>query len=126
MLLPFSVGAGATLGNGRQWTSWISIDDCVGALLHLLGSEVAGPVNVVAPEPVTNADFTATLARVLHRPAWFGGPAPLLRLLFGELADEGLLASTRVSPNRLVESGYSFRHRTLTGALEHVLGRGGA
>ena len=126
MLVPFSVGAGATLGSGQQWTSWISIDDCVGALAHILCSEVAGPVNFVAPTPVTNAEYTSTLARVLHRPAWFGVPASLLRLRFGELADEGLLASTRVSPNRLVESGYSFRHPTLTGALEHVLGRGPA
>ncbi len=120
----FSVGAGASLGNGRQWTSWISVDDCVGALVHLLGTAIAGPVNVVAPEPVTNGDYTATLGRVLHRPAWFGLPAPILRVLFGELADEALLASARVSPARLVESGYRFRHPTLTSAFEHVLGRG--
>lgn len=120
----FSVGAGASLGNGRQWTSWISIDDCVGALVHLLGAEIAGPVNVVSPEPATNGDYTATLGRVLRRPAWFGIPAPILRVLFGELADEALLASARVHPGRLVESGYQFRHPTLTSALEHVLGRG--
>ena len=126
MLLPFSLGAGATLGNGRQWTSWISLDDCVGALVHLLQTDVAGPVNVVAPEPVTNTEYTKTLGRVLHRPTWFGVPAPVLRLLFGELADEGLLASTRVTPGRLIDSGYQFRHPTLTGALEHGLGRGPA
>ena len=126
MLLPFSVGAGATLGSGRQWTSWISLDDCVGALLHLLCSEIAGPVNVVAPDPVTNADYTRTLGQVLHRPAWLGIPAPVLHLLFGELAEEGLLASARVAPGRLVDTGYQFRHPTLTGALEHLLGRGPA
>ncbi|MSR01651.1 MAG: TIGR01777 family protein [Gemmatimonadetes bacterium] len=124
MLVPFSLGAGATLGTGRQWTSWISLEDCVGALVHLLQTDVTGPVNVVAPEPVTNAEYTKTLGRVLHRPAWFGVPAPVLRLLFGELADEGLLASTRVAPSRLIDSGYHFRHTTLTAALEHELGRG--
>ncbi len=124
MLWPFSAGVGAKLGNGRQWTSWISLDDCIGALVHLLGSDIAGPVNIVAPEPVTNGEYTRTLGRVLHRPTWFGIPAPVLRLLFGKLADEGLLASTRVAPSRLVETGYHFRHATLTGALEHVLGRG--
>ena len=126
MLLPFSAGVGAQLGSGRQWTSWISLDDCIGALVHLLCTEIAGPVNVVAPAPVTNAEYTKTLGRVLHRPTWFGIPAPVVRVLFGELADEGLLASARVTPARLLATGYQFRHATLTDALEHLLGRGSA
>ncbi len=126
ILRPFSVGVGAQLGSGRQWTTWISLDDCIGALVHLLGTEIAGPVNVVAPAPVTNAEYTKTLGRILHRPAWFGIPAPVLRVLFGELADEGLLSSARAAPGHLVKTGYQFRHPTLTGALEHLLGRGSA
>lgn len=123
MLPPFRLGLGGPMGTGRQWMSWISIDDCAGALIHLLHSTAAGPVNLVAPEPVTNATFASTLGRVLRRPAVLPVPAPLLRVALGRLADEGLLASTRVSPALLTADGYRFRHPTLEGALRHLLGR---
>jgi hypothetical protein len=123
MLPPFSIGVGGPLGSGRQWMSWIGLDDCVGSLVHLLHGELTGAVNVVAPEPVTNTTFTATLGRILGRPAVIPVPAAVLRLLFAGLADEGLLASSRVEPRRLLESGYQFRYPTLPAALSHELGR---
>lgn len=124
MLPPFLAGAGGVLGPGTQWTSWIGIDDVVGALCHaLVAPSVRGPLNLTAPAPVTNAEFTRVLARVLGRPAVVPVPAAALRLLLGDLADELLLASTRVVPLRLKETGYEFRHPELEGALRHVLGR---
>ena len=104
--------------------SWIAIDDAVGAIEHLLRAEpMRGPVNLVAPEAVTNAEFTKTLGRVLRRPTVLPVPAFALRLLLGEVADE-ILASTRVRPSRLLDSGYRFRHPRLEAALRHLLGRG--
>ena len=124
MLPPFRAGAGGPLGSGKQWVSWISVDDALGAVHHaLFTGELSGPVNAVAPEPVTSRTFAATLGRVLHRPAIFPAPAPALKLLFGEMADTALLGSQRVSAARLVASGYSFRHPRLESALRHVLGR---
>ncbi len=123
MLPPFRLGLGGRLGSGRQWMSWISVDDCAEAIGHLIGSSLAGPVNLVAPEPVTNAEFTRTLGRVLNRPTLIPIPAALLRAVVGGLADEGLLASTRVVPTRLVGDGFRFRHPRLEDALRHVLGR---
>lgn len=122
-LLPFKAGAGGRLGRGRQWLSWISIDDEVGAIRHALDhDDVRGPLNATAPNPVTNAEFTKALGRALHRPAVLAVPAPALRLLFGrEMADEMLLAGQRVLPAKLEASGYSFRHTTLAQALEAVL-----
>jgi uncharacterized protein (TIGR01777 family) len=124
MLLPFKAGLGGVLGPGTQYMSWIAIDDVLGAFRHLLaGDGLAGPVNTVAPEPVTNAVFTKTLGRVLGRPT--GAPAPgfALRLAFGEMAEATLLASTRVRPARLQATGYRFRFPELEGALRHLLGR---
>jgi hypothetical protein len=124
MLLPFRTGAGGPLGRGKQWVSWISVDDAVGTVHHaLFTEEQSGPVNAVAPEPVTSRTFAATLGRVLHRPAILPAPAQALRLLFGEMADTALLSSQRVSSARLLASGYSFRHPRLESALRHVLGR---
>jgi uncharacterized protein (TIGR01777 family) len=123
MLPAFVLGLGATLGSGRQWMSWVSLDDAVASLVHLLGAPVSGPVNVVAPGPVRNREFTDTLARVLRRPAFAIIPAPILRMALGGLADEGLLASARVEPAALAASGYQFRHATLESALRHQLGR---
>ena len=124
MLPPFRAGVAGPLGSGQQYMSWIGIDDMLGAFLHLMATDrVSGPVNLTAPAPVTNAEFTATLARVLHRPAILPVPGAALRLLLGPMADELLLASTRVIPERLVESGYQFRHSALESALRHVLGR---
>jgi hypothetical protein len=122
MLLPFRLGLGGRLGPGSQWMSWVSIDDVVDAVLHVMRSEaMAGPVNVSAPNPVRNREFTATLARVLSRPAVLPVPSGALRLIFGEMADSTLLASTRVVPRRLVASGFRFRHPDLEGALRHML-----
>lgn len=124
-LLPiFRCGIGGRIGGGKQWMSWVSLADAVGAICHALRDErVSGPVNVVAPEVVTNAEFTQTLGRVLRRPAVLPVPAGVLRLIFGEMADATLLASTRAAPERLRETGYAFRHETLEEALRAGLGR---
>lgn len=122
MLLPFRLGLGARLGSGRQWMSWIALDDAVGALQHCLATDdLTGPVNATAPEPVTNAEFTTVLARTLHRPALAAAPAPILRILLGELADEALLAGQRALPARLIASGCTFRYPSLPFALTHLL-----
>jgi hypothetical protein len=124
MLLPFRMGAGGRLGTGAQWMSWISLDDAIGAVHHALTrEEVAGPVNAVAPNPVTNAVFTKTLGAVLGRPTIFPMPAFAARLAFGEMADHLLLTGQKVLPRRLLETGYRFRHPSLEGALRHLLGR---
>ena len=124
MLPLFKLGLGGNFGDGRQWWSWITLDDEIGAILHLLGTDVTGPVNCVAPQPVTNAQFTRTLARVLHRPAAI--PVPRLGpavLLGSELVQSLLYDSDRVLPARLVEHGYRFSHPDLEGALRAVLDR---
>ena len=122
MLTPFNLGLGATLGSGRQYMSWIEIDDAVGAILHVLKDEsVSGPVNVVAPNPVTNAEFTAALAKALGRPAFLTAPEFALRFMYGELADRALLASQRVEPKVLRESGFAFKYPELGGALAEAL-----
>jgi uncharacterized protein (TIGR01777 family) len=126
MLLPFRLGAGGRIGSGRQHMSWIALDDAVGAIHHaLVTGSLAGPVNAVAPSPVTNAEFTRALARALRRPAIAPLPAFAARLAFGEMADALLLASQRVLPGRLQASGYTFRFPDLEGALRHLLGRTG-
>ena len=123
ILRPFRLGLGGRVGSGRQWMSWVSIDDVVGAVGHALTHEdLAGPANTVAPNPVTNAEFTKTLARVISRPALLPAPAPALRIGLGEFAQD-VLSSARVAPVRLGESGYEFRHSNLEPALRHVLGR---
>ncbi len=122
MLPVFRLGLGGPLGAGRHYMSWIALDDWTGAALHLLADErVAGPVNMVAPQPVTNAEFTRALARALGRPALVPVPAPALRVAFGEMADGALLTSVRATPARLVGSGYVFRFPELDAALRHVL-----
>lgn len=124
MLLPFKAGLGGVVGPGTQYMSWIALDDLLGVIHHVMDrSDIAGPVNTVAPEPVTNAVFTKTLGRVLGRPTIAPAPAFALRLAFGEMADATLLASTRVRPERLLATGYRFRFPDLEGALRHVLGR---
>jgi hypothetical protein len=124
MLLPFKLGLGGQVGSGRQYLSWIAIDDVVGAISHaILTDSLHGPVNAVAPHQVTNREFTKTLGRVLRRPTIFPLPAFAARMVMGEMADELLLASARVKPTRLLESGYEFRFPELEGALRHVLGK---
>jgi uncharacterized protein (TIGR01777 family) len=124
MLTPFKAGVGGVLGPGTQYMSWIAMDDLLGAIHHALVTQgVSGPLNAVAPTPVTNAEFTKTLARVLARPAIAPVPAFALRLLFGEMADAALLSSTRARPERLLATGYRFRFTELESALRHALGR---
>ena len=124
MLLPFKLGLGGRIGNGDQFMSWISIDDAVGAIHHVICTEpLRGAVKAVAPTPATNAEFTRTLARVLRRPALIPVPQFAARLAFGEMADALLLASAQVFPARLQEAGYDFRFPDLEGALRHLLGR---
>jgi uncharacterized protein len=124
MLPPFRMGVGGNLGNGRQWMSWIDIDDVVGVVQHISKTDsLRGPVNVVAPTPVQNAEFTKILASVLSRPAIFPMPAFAARLVFGQMGDELLLASQRVEPAELIASGYVFQKPDLRKALESILNK---
>jgi uncharacterized protein len=126
-VLLFRFGLGGRLGSGRQWLSWISLDDIAGAYLHAIThDELEGPVNAVAPDPVTNAEFTRILARVLGRPAFFHVPAIAPRLVLGEVADELLFTSLRARPARLLETGYTFEFPDLETTLRHTLGRPGS
>lgn len=121
MALPFKFGAGGHLGNGRQWMSWVTLRETLNIIQFALeNSSLSGPVNVVAPNPVRNSEFTRILAATLHRPALFPAPAFALRLALGEMADALLLSSQRVAPSRLVESGYSFAQTDLAGALAEI------
>ncbi|PWB81781.1 MAG: TIGR01777 family protein [Candidatus Methylomirabilota bacterium] len=122
LLPPFKKGLGGVLGTGRQYVSWIALDDLLGVIAHALTTEVLqGPVNAVTPNPVTNREFTRTLGRLLGRFTIFPMPAAAAHLMFGELADELLLASQRVQPTRLLATGYDFRYPELEGALRHLL-----
>ena len=121
---PFAFGLGTRLSHGRQYMSWISMEDMLGSIVHLLENKaVEGPVNLTAPEPVTNAEFTRTLARVLSRPAPFVLPKPFILALWGDMGKETLLASARVMPQELLDSGYRFVHTRLEPALRHLLGK---
>ena len=122
MLTPFRMGLGGIVGSGRQYMSWIALDDLIEVILHALRRDtLRGPVNAVSPTPVTNQEFTRTLGRVLSRPTILPMPAFAARLAFGEMAEELLLASTRVEPARLQASGYRFHYPELEGALRHLL-----
>ncbi len=122
MLTPFKMGMGGRIGNGRQWMSWIDVQDMIGAIHHMLKNDLLqGPVNMVAPTPVTNADFTHTLASALSRPAIFPVPGFAVKLAFGEMGETVLLGSQRVEPMQLVSSGYPFRFSDLRSSLMHVL-----
>ena len=124
MLTPFKWGLGGKLGNGRQYMSWITLEDLIRAIHHLIVKErVSGPVNAVAPNPVTNAEFTRILGRVLGRPTMFPLPALMVRRAFGEMGRELLLASSRVEPAQLRARGFQFRYPELEGALRSALGR---
>lgn len=124
-LLIFKLGLGGKIGDGRQYWSWVALGDVVGSILHSLTNEsVSGPVNVGAPDPLTNAEYTKVLGRVLNRPAIFPLPAPAARIMLGEVADALLLASQRMEPARLKETGYTFRYPQLEGALRHLLNTG--
>lgn len=121
MLLPFKLGLGARLGDGKQWMSWVHIDDYVAMVLRLLSdAQASGPYNMTAPQPVTNAEFTAALAKVLHRPALFAAPALLLKLAMGERASL-LLEGQKVLPGRMSAAGYRFKFSYLADALGNLL-----
>jgi uncharacterized protein (TIGR01777 family) len=122
MLPPFKMGVGGRIGNGRQWMSWIDVRDMVGAIHHLLNNDLLhGSVNVVAPKPVINAEFTRSLANVLSRPAIFPVPAFVVKLAFGEMGESALLGSERVEPAQLLGSGYPFRFNELRASLTSLL-----
>ncbi len=122
MLLPFKLGLGGRSGDGRQWMSWIDVQDMVGAIQHILKNDLLqGPVNMVAPKPVRNAEFARTLAGVLSRPAIFPMPALAVKAVFGEMGEELLLGSQKVEPGKLISSGYPFRYRELRESLQNLL-----
>lgn len=121
MALPFKLGAGGRLGDGRQWMSWLTLQETVSIIQFALANPgLSGPVNAVSPNPVRNAEFTAVLAKTLRRPALFPAPAFALRLALGEMADALLLVSQRVMPSKLADSGYKFLQPGLTGALAEL------
>jgi uncharacterized protein (TIGR01777 family) len=124
MLMPFRYGVGGRLGSGKQWISWITLEDAVGIVrAAVFNEQLSGPVNVVTPNPVTNSEFTRIVAATLHRPAIFPAPAFALRLALGEMADALLLASQRVVPERLIAIPYPFRFADLSAALQAILAR---
>lgn len=125
MLAPFKFGLGGKLGNGRQWISWVALEDVVGAIQMALTDErFAGAVNIVAPKPVQNANFTRGLASAVRRPAIFPAPAFMLRLALGEMANELLLTSQRVKPEKLLVAGFQFRYENLESALRAIVVEG--
>ena len=122
MLLPFRLGAGGRVGSGKQFWSWIALSDAVGAIQHAIeNTDLSGPVNVVSPQPVTNAEFTKILGGVLHRPTIFPMPAAAAKIALGEMAEDLLLSSARVHPKVLQESGYTYQAPDLTDALNQLL-----
>ncbi|MBI5091645.1 MAG: TIGR01777 family protein [Candidatus Hydrogenedentes bacterium] len=125
MLVPFRLGLGGVVGSGRQYMSWVSLDDAAGAVTFGLSNDrVRGPVNVVAPRAVTNTEFTRALGRALKRPTVFPLPAFALRLALGEMADALLLGSTRVTPRRLLDLGYVFKHTEINETLQSLVTHG--
>lgn len=122
MLTPFRLGLGGRMGSGRQYMSWIAIDDVVQAIHYILRKEnLEGPINIVAPNPVTNGDFTRVLGRCLGKRTPFPLPAFLAKILFGEMANELFLASTRVEPKKLIDAEFLFQYRNLEDALSYLL-----
>jgi len=122
MLVPFKLGLGGRTGDGQQWMSWIDVRDMVGAIHHILKNDLMqGPVNMVGPKPVKNAEFAATLASVLSRPAILPMPAFAVKTVFGEMGEELLLSSQKVEPGKLISSGYPFRYRELRASLQNLL-----
>lgn len=124
MLLPFKLGLGGRVGDGKQWMSWIHVQDLVGAIHHILKNDLLqGPVNMVAPKPVRNEEFTKTLAAVLSRPAILPMPTFAVKAVFGEMGEDLLLASQKVEAGKLISSGYPFRYRELKESLQNLTGK---
>ena len=125
-ILPiFKFGFGIRIGSGNQYMSWIGLDDLLGLILYAIANKsISGPVNAVSPNPITNADFTTALGKVLSRPTKFSIPKSMIKLPLGEeLANTAILSSTRVIPERLIEMGYKFRFPYLESVLRHTLGK---
>lgn len=120
MLLPFKLGVGGRIGDGRQWMAWIHLEDAVGLIELALSSSIEGAINATAPNPVTNEEFTRELAAALHRPAIFPVPKFALHLIFGDMA-QIVYASQRVLPEAAIKAGYQFHFPTLTGAFLDIL-----
>jgi uncharacterized protein len=123
MLTPFKLGVGGRVGSGKQWWSWVAMDDVTAAYRFALESDLAGPVNVASPDPATNARFVKALGRTLHRPTVFPVPRLAIATLFGEMGETVLLESQRLLPARLLDAGFEFTHPDLDEALEHTLER---
>lgn len=124
MLPAFKMGVGGKLGSGDQWFSWVALDDVIGAIYHaMFTDELAGPVNVTAPRPVTNEQFTETLGEVLHRPTFMTVPKLAVKAAFGEMGEATLLGGQRVFPRRLIDTGFVFEFNELEEALRHELGK---
>ncbi len=124
MLMPFKLGMGGKFGSGEQYMSWITIDDLLGSIYHVINDEsLDGPVNLVSSNPVTNCKFTKTLGKVLVRPTPFALPKTLLKTIFGQMGEEILVSGVRVMPEKLMKSGYNFRHPDLETGLRHLLGK---
>lgn len=124
MSLPFKAGLGVTLSHGKQYMSWISMDDAIAGILHIIyNDDIKGAVNLTAPNPVTNKEFSKTLAKVFNRRVFFNIPKFVAHILWGEMGKETLLASTRVEPEKLIDNGFVFQHPTLLQALKDLLGR---
>ncbi|MFN8578608.1 MAG: TIGR01777 family oxidoreductase [Candidatus Sericytochromatia bacterium] len=122
MLFPFQMGVGGIIGNGKQFMSWVDIDDVVGSIKHIINnSEINGIVNIVSPSPITNYEYTKTLGSTLNRPTIFPIPKIGINLLFGEMGNELLLGNQNVQPNVLLQSGYDFIYKTIDKSLEHIL-----
>ena len=122
MIRPFKLGVGGRIGSGRQWLSWIALEDVIRIIQRAIAdATLHGPVNVVAPEPIRNADFAQIVGRVLHRPALVRAPKFALRLVLGEMADALVLGSQRVLPEQLLQANFEFRYKDLESALRALL-----
>lgn len=123
MLTPFRLGVGGRIGSGRQWLSWVALDDLLRAYLLALDGDLAGPVNLAAPNPVTNAQFTKALGKAIRRPTVFSMPSFVAKGIFGEMGEEVLLEGQRVLPARLLAAGFTFEYPDLAPALERALAK---
>jgi len=122
MLTPFKLGVGGVVGSGKQWMSWISLDDEIEVINFAIENEnLRGAINAVSPHPVTNEEFTKTLGEVLYRPTFLPLPEFAVSMIFGEMGDALLLASTKVLPKRLEEAGFEFKYPNLKSAIEHAV-----
>ena len=122
MLLPFKLGVGGVVGSGKQWMSWVSLDDEIDVINFAIENEnIRGAVNAVSPNPATNHDFTKTLGEVLYRPTFLPLPEFAVSMVFGEMGDALLLASTKVMPKRLEDAGFEFKYPNLKGAIEKAV-----